>query len=549
MAQVFHGDVGTIVPTSATYEFPDQSMKVERQVIKLVADKYADYGPEKRIKMTFPADGYINGQQSYLAFRLAITHPTKLNYLAVLNVRTNVVTGDKEFELEPLADIVTIPNIQSEAGVTANALRTQVNAFSNYLVVWGDDSGYRQTSLVQSQDNSGLLTFQNPPQLANGTYQIKLWNGGRLQKYGTCNLFSRLETRYGGNLLGEDQKYNLKTRMLYAAGVSRPWEDSSGAILEGCYSSLDDEGNEVFGVRGPGTRSAENVAAGLFLNRRRFTHKLVDDWWGNKKVLPAKFMAPQLEFELTTAAANECLLGQFPGMTYVMTDVEYITEFHNYGEMYDSGFIDGLQTTGIPYKFSAWHYHSSAVSGKQHWFHISDKSRSVKTVIAVVRDENLSVLQDAFLFYHNAGNYVDPAGAYISGTNSKIESYQWRLGQKYHPAQPVDCTEGAVEAYVELQKTINALGDYTFSTSITPRDWSSDIDALRGHSFMMILEAENSDVYPNTIAGMNAEEMNDLMLKVIFDSSITAGRKRIDILLQYDKMAILRPSNKLDVIE
>jgi len=60
-----------------------------------------------------------------------------------------------------------------------------------------------------------------------------------------------------------------------------------------------------------------------------------------------------------------------------------------------------------------------------------------------------------------------------------LQTYQFRIGGRYFPASPVqtsaigaDSSNGGAEAYVELEKALNIVGDYRLSTNVNAKTWA-----------------------------------------------------------------------------
>jgi hypothetical protein len=134
-------------------------------------------------------------------------------------------------------------------------------------------------------------------------------------------------------------------------------------------------------------------------------------------------------------------------------------------------FLQGLQSGGVPIKFASWHtfLFSSAQSSNVN-LQVQERSRSVKSLFAVQRRGQPDVTKD------NGATFFD-TGA--SGT-STLQNYQFRIGSRFFPASPVQCSttvgssisnQGA-EAYIELQKALNIIGDYRLSTPVNTSRWA-----------------------------------------------------------------------------
>lgn len=86
----------------------------------------------------------------------------------------------------------------------------------------------------------------------------------------------------------------------------------------------------------------------------------------------------------------------------------------------------------------------------------------------------------------SGATFFDTANNGATGTipnpaiGTSMQSYQWRIGGRYFPAQPVQLstslgssvTNGGAEALLELQKALNTVGDYRLSSSLNTKRWA-----------------------------------------------------------------------------
>lgn len=80
-------------------------------------------------------------------------------------------------------------------------------------------------------------------------------------------------------------------------------------------------------------------------------------------------------------------------------------------------------------------------------------------------------------------SFVRDNGATFFDTSSNggaLQTFQYRVGGRYFPAAPVQCSSttgsavsnGGAEAYIELSKALNIVGDYRLSTGVHTDRWS-----------------------------------------------------------------------------
>jgi hypothetical protein len=117
-------------------------------------------------------------------------------------------------------------------------------------------------------------------------------------------------------------------------------------------------------------------------------------------------------------------------------------------------FLAGLRDGGVPLKFSSWHtFIFSSGSASNINLLVQERSRSVKALFAVQRR------QQAVFNVDSHSTFFDTSSSGISS----LQNYQFRIGGRYFPAAPVQCsanvgsavTNGGAEAYVELSKALN----------------------------------------------------------------------------------------------
>ena len=189
----------------------------------------------------------------------------------------------------------------------------------------------------------------------------------------------------------------------------------------------------------------------------------------------------------------------------------------------------------------------------------------------------------------NGATFFDTSAAGAS----TLQTFQFRVGGRYFPAAPVQCasnvgsqySNGGAEAYVELSKALNIVGDYRLSTAVNPIRWGFGTDSTglnaehdyayaqsvarandgggvptyilvesSGNSFSggvgsacfgMAVNLETSNGVE--ISGLNAEEQSDIALIANWKApQITGGANtasNIEVYSYYDAMIVLRENN------
>lgn len=340
-----------------------------------------------------------------------------------------------------------------------------------------------------------------------------------------------------------------------------------------------------------------------FICTRRYQVTFALGMFNQDKLIPVKFMASQLAIELTLEQVNSCVFSAkeatvvgFPP-TYGVGNVNLIPEILVFDSSYDAMFLKGLQEGGVPIKFSSWH---TFIFGTQQsstmMLQIQERSRSVKALFALQRRSPPTLNSDS------GATFFDTSVLDTINGNS-MQNYQYRIGGRYFPAAPVQLstnpgsgvTNGGAEAYLELQKALNIVGDYRLSASCNTMRWAlptqtnisgpiynntqlneldysqfirswgplghpdlsttTYVDSGAGNSFSgnlgsscfgMAINLETSNGVE--ISGLNAEEQSDISLQIYWKGSQSATNV-IEVYSYYDAMWVLRENNVLELIQ
>ena len=175
-----------------------------------------------------------------------------------------------------------------------------------------------------------------------------------------------------------------------------------------------------------------------------------------------------------------------------------------------------------PIKFSSWH---TFIFGTQNsstmQLQVQERSRSVKALFAVQRRSPSNANTDS-------GALLFDSSAFSAGNNS-MQNYQYRIGGRYYPAAPVQLstnpgsgiTNGGAEAFVELQKALNIVGDYRLSSSVNTLRWAIPAATTTTAPRLGATNQPELD-YSTTIQGFNAEG-NPVIAEVTSPSATATG--------------------------
>ena len=609
----FHNNVGEIVPWQAQYTFPSQATKSQKQTVKLVPKNGSSFDSQnRRIRIEFPSDGYLNFQNSVLKFDLTkiengapystmrsslaiITTEGERAYLFVPNTASNrsnifftkgIDNGssalirpgfqirlsnssrsgeDIELRVKDAADPTTVitavtaisfPFVDSNGTAdtqTKDAWKIELEYDDLFelrpkMVTDSTDSTKKSISLYSNKfatDSDGVPRYQA---VVIAEPNIKL------PDQGGHALIRRLRILYGGMVLEDIQEYSTLSKIMYDTTVSEEYKAGAGSLLEGTFHPSHRTSGVLADAYAEFADLATKAPQAYNSSSRQIILNCMSGILNSKKLFPLKWMAAQFAIEIELNEADRALISsaRLINPNYQLSNVCYIAEIMDFDSSFDYAFLTGLKSSGVPVKFSSWHWYAHNLQSLTQ-AQIHERARSIKSAFSVVKDTVVDKGVDFDVFYHDANSSYSSAGITQAAQEASISEFQYRVGGKYHPAQPVDCTNGASEAYLELAKTINSLGDFTFSTGIRASDFSQHYcpPGRAASKFIMAMEFQNTDVFPDTISGINGEEQSDINLTVKTSSSLASGvgtNKQLWTFVNYDALLIVRDGNIVELI-
>lgn len=579
----FHSNVGDIVPWQAQYTFPSQTTRSQKQTVKLVPKNGSSFNPRNnRVRIEFPSDGYMNLMNSVLKFDLQAI-PAFFPVTITSNETTvGVSTNETTLKFDNTSFDSQISPVDGSV-ISLSSYFQQANGLDGCLIFAkaivpdesssGGTSGNIQKSLVGVVDYTYLdpgdssqtkieIHWIVPPAHEGSTttavnYEFDVVFPMRLGQHGGHSLIKRLRILYGGMVLEDIQEYSTLARILYDTSVGDDHLSSQGFLLEGTTASTLKDSAPIadFSYASSSNKNID-LSMAYLSNAQSYKRQIIlnamSGVLNSKKLLPLKWMAAQFAIEIELNTAEAAFIASTNGqIDYSIDKVSYLTEMMDFDSSFDYAFLTGLKTTGVPIKFSSWHWHTHNLQTLTQ-AQIHERARSIKAAFSVIREQLPRQEVDSEIFYHDCNKRWEERQLTLLGnSDATVTEYQYRIGGKYHPAQPVDCTNGAAEAYLELSKTINSLGDYSFAANIAPEQWSQHYAGLdyTPTKFVMAMEFENRDVFPDTISGINGEEQSDINLTVKLSDTIAAGNTRqLWTFVNYDALLVVKDGNIVELV-
>jgi hypothetical protein len=516
----FHPTVSEVVPFSAQYSFPNQSTRQSKRTVKLTPkNNAARYRSGTTIRFEFPASGYLNPNNTYLAFnaRTIITSGA-----FSVGTGTTIPTGGVEFQ----------QNIQS--------------IFRRVRVLYGS------LVLEDIQDYNLIQRIFTEIVIPSGTSGTNMLGQG----IGPSQWENNATTPANNVIAGKGYGRLQITRSNYH--TIQPTEPLSA-------NSPTNYGEVV-------RRYAVPINTGLFQQKNLIPLKYM-----------ASQLQLEIELaegvDCITWVKGVGTGATVPtGCDVEVALPELVTELLEFDSEFDAAIYD-LLGNGLPIHFTSWHTTTQTIPVSQFsQLNIQESSRSVKYALAVLLDDSVrTITRDAHRFYAGLGGQNVDANAVadvpwqLTDARALIENYQWRLGGTYYPSQPIpvygsggatpsivsdsNYADPPVEAYQEVTKVFgNMFGEdgVYFGTLdnqfLGPRlANTTNANSVDARSFIMVgnFMSDRGDI----INGINAEEQNDLQLLLKFNTpGGTAAPKTVKIIVAFDNLVILGESNNMVLV-
>lgn len=623
----YPSDTQTIAPWNARYSYPSQANKSTKSTPRIPPKNGSSFEPGQIMRLEFPAQSYVNPLNTVLEFDVVLFAPQNTGAFAVRfqnNIqsifnRVRLLYGSTpqedllqygllvrcltEFTASSTTQTMDRSAITDGIGGTmvgplgttiGTGFSTTVNASTSiggipswsFSVADASNTLFRYTMLQVSGANSvpglnGVYEIIN--RANNGTVTSVTVATGAVGPANTSMVITPYASGWG----------NKNVRQAHIQGIERGFNGDYIPFLQTAGNGSGSVPNGALAQSLPGGISAKSPLYSV----RRYTVNLALGLLTQDKLIPTQFLAAQLAIEITLAPVQECIY-QSVGIetntappSYSVGNIALIPEMIDFDDAYDEQFLRGLETAGIPIKFSSWHYFQFTTQGSSYvQYQISERSRSVKGLFAVQRRNPSSLNTDSHACFYDS----NPASG-ITDRGSTMQEYQVRIGGRYFPASPVQCSanvgntvsNGGAEAYFELEKFLNIVGEYRLPSSTTPLNWAVPaiinryaFNYLSEHDFTyntigysiygipdykyvefngcafvgncpssMFCTAVNFETSNGVeISGLNAEEQSDISLNIRWSNNQASGFS-IEVFTHVDLMWVLRPNNYVDLIQ
>lgn len=394
-----------IVPFNARYSFPSQANKAVKMTPRIPPKNGGIFNPGSVIRLEFPAQGYVNPNNTTLSFDVTIKNG-------------QILVGDKSTIVRFQNNIQSIfSRVRLLYGATPIEDIIGYNQIVRSITEWTGAS--TENTICQTSINEGI-----------GGYVI-----GRSGSLSTTPAdHSAAVTRQSG-LPG-----TVNVRQAYIHGVST----ASAANTAATAATPNGAG---FGTVPVGTLTVAPVIGAAATQNdllvttepvKRYTIQFALGLFNQPKLIPTKFMASQLAIEITLANPAECMIAQtaasistsagtagigtpITSCSYQLTNINLIPEILEFDASYDEMFLKGLMNGGVPIKFATWNNYKSSSASTSVNIQIQERGRSVKSIFAMQRRDTGNFCTD------NGASFFTTGTTGTAGANT-LQEYQYRIG-------------------------------------------------------------------------------------------------------------------------
>jgi len=408
----YASDAETRPPPQASYTFPTEASKSEKMTPRIPPKNGGIFTPGGVIRLEFPAQGYVNVNNTVISFDATLSGPATGTYRFQNDIQSCISRVRIIYGGTPLEDII------------------DYNIIRRCMTEW---TGTTQNAVM---DEAGICDGIGGQMVCGG----------------------------GGTAAGDAQIHgHVNVRQKFIQGKS------SLIGTDALSTPANFIGSKTFGNVGDTVTNA--AGAGTDRVTRRYTIQLGAGLLNQDKFLPTKWLASQFAIELTLAPASDCIYSPnstalTSNPTYAWTNINLIPEILQFDPSYDEAFLMGLKTSGVPIKFASWHRYGFVTSGTNISIQIQEKSRSVKSIYTVQK-------RNASNFTSDTGAcFFDSADASSLQSYQYRVGGRYMPGAPVENSQSGGAiSNGAAESFVELSKCLNTLGDSRLSTNMSNLNW------------------------------------------------------------------------------
>ena len=456
----FTSSVSEVAPYNAVYGWPTQATKAYKTTVKITPREAGPFYPGNVIRLDLPAQDYLNPLNSTLRFKVQVKTTGTVD-LKPRNCVRAAKNGNSFFSrLRLLYGTLVIEDIQ-DYNILVRML-TNVSVAEDYCEYAGAVYEGLGSELSRSQNQSSSYFLNSAGKTTNsiddsvGVYfQINLASGLLTQKKLLPLKWMASQLRIELYVAPAHQVFIIGNPSVTTA-IS-PWSSVDSMTP---FTDQTTYGPDILMVQGSyeDTHNTDDTSDDTLVA-------------GNVKAIASQIVQngvyPGVDFSTGAPNATDPYgnVGRLKSdtfkLTYRITNVEYVMEQSSFSDAYDQALYAAMADPGnggLPIHFASWHTFLYAITGQNAQYPVHERSKSIKAAFAVITSNALNSESSPYSYLFDS----------FAFTRLGLQKYIWRVGSRYYPNQDVNTYGSGGEAFVELQKALNMLGQYEAGCEIHP---------------------------------------------------------------------------------
>jgi hypothetical protein len=338
--------------------------------------------------------------------------------------------------------------------------------------------------------------------------------------------------------------------VLMDAQHSKSWKQTTGSIMLGCSAHISQSWrtNDATGVEVLTEEDADrtrNINTGT---SQTFCIPLIG-LLGSDKYIPLLKLAGGLNLQIELAAPRDAFFSSAAGdePSYSVSQVSYVARLVNFERDFMAQFDQVMNVGGVELASTTYSHYLTNVGNNAYNMNIPDKSRSIKSIVAIQRPEAGLTSPDYTISRTDARDY------------DGVADIQFRVGPILYPQEKLRCELGDSSAvYAEFMKSLgqppnashhpgNSIDDFNY-TDVAYTPGSAGNATTLGNvrkcgKFAFGLDFESFPANSGLECGINSRDQN---LPITLEVGRTGtGAQRVDAWVMKDQLILFAPNGAL----
>jgi len=335
-------------------------------------------------------------------------------------------------------------------------------------------------------------------------------NSEQMMDDNSAAFIDRLRISDGRNQVWIDiQAYNVLNGVIESVFASKDYRENSGQVIDGIGES---DALRKLKAAG-GQRRCLSLIGGILDNSTYLPLR-----YTNGCIIDIFFSLP--------AVCSSAALGS---NTLTISDVSFVAEVIEMDAAYTQGFESAFLNGGIKYHVPTYVSSTTSLTADKENKQITENLRSLKTIWAVMKTNDTDINNET----NNFGTECF--------RQKGLQSYQFRWGNTYVPAQQVLATDGGGEALKEMIKGANLSSDVSFDGEINSGNYTTDFGGT-GTKFIIAQNVEKDPHHAQSGIDSNKKSLSvSLVFSTTDGQSPAAKQGTLYTFAEFDQIIVFDP--------